>query len=416
MAAIVSKINEFLRLESSGGIILMFAALLALIANNTFLSPLYSALLSTPVVVQIGALELAKPLVLWINDGLMAIFFFLVGLEIKREVLQGELSSFDKAALPIFAAIGGMAAPALIYASFNWGDPETIRGWAIPAATDIAFALGILALLGSRAPVSLKIFLLAVAIIDDLGAIVIIAIFYTADLSLGALGFAAVGFAGLLLLNFLGIKRITPYVLLGVFMWVCVLKSGVHATLAGVLTALVIPMQGRTPESQSPLHRVEHDLHPWVAFMVLPVFAFANAGVSFEGMELSALLAPVPIGIALGLYLGKPIGVVLLSFLAVKAGITKLPSSMGWPQLIGVACLTGVGFTMSLFIGGLAFVSADQLNEVRIGVLMGSVLSGITGYLLLSRLPLPEASKEKALDEPASQGASAKEAVEAKAV
>lgn len=394
----------------------MFAALLALIANNTFLSPLYSALLSTPVVVQIGALELAKPLVLWINDGLMAIFFFLVGLEIKREVLQGELSSFDKAALPIFAAIGGMAAPALIYASFNWGDPETIRGWAIPAATDIAFALGILALLGSRAPVSLKIFLLAVAIIDDLGAIVIIAIFYTADLSLGALGFAAVGFVGLLLLNFLGIKRITPYVLLGVFMWVCVLKSGVHATLAGVLTALVIPMQGRTPEAQSPLHRVEHDLHPWVAFMVLPVFAFANAGVSFEGMELSALLAPVPIGIALGLYLGKPIGVVLLSFLAVKVGITKLPSSMGWPQLIGVACLTGVGFTMSLFIGGLAFDSADQLNEVRIGVLMGSVLSGITGYLLLRQLPLPDASKKKPLDEPASLGASAEEAVEVKAV
>ena len=251
----------------------MFAALLALFANNTFLSPLYGALLSTPVVVQIGALEIAKPLVLWINDGLMAIFFFLVGLEIKREVLQGELSSFDKAALPIFAAIGGMAAPALIYVSFNWADPETIRGWAIPAATDIAFALGILALLGSRAPVSLKIFLLAVAIIDDLGAIVIIAIFYTADLSLSALGLAAVGFAGLLALNLFGIKRITPYVLIGAFMWVCVLKSGVHATLAGVLTALVIPMQGRTPEAQSPLHRVEHDLHPWVAFMVLPIFA-----------------------------------------------------------------------------------------------------------------------------------------------
>ena len=398
----------------------MFAALLALFANNTFLSPLYGALLSTPVVVQIGALEIAKPLVLWINDGLMAIFFFLVGLEIKREVLQGELSSFDKAALPIFAAIGGMAAPALIYVSFNWADPETIRGWAIPAATDIAFALGILALFGSRAPVSLKIFLLAVAIIDDLGAIVIIAIFYTADLSLSALGLAAVGFAGLLALNLFGIKRITPYVLIGAFMWVCVLKSGVHATLAGVLTALVIPMQGRTPEAQSPLHRVEHDLHPWVAFMVLPIFAFANAGVSFEGLSLGAILAPVPIGIALGLYLGKPIGVVAMSWLAVKLGVTKLPASMGWPQLLGVACLTGVGFTMSLFIGGLAFDSADKLNEVRIGVLMGSILSGITGYLLLSRLPLPDAAKKAETSEslPASSGHEATDAkpAEAKAV
>ena len=383
----------------------MFAALLALFANNTFLSPLYGALLSTPVVVQIGALEIAKPLVLWINDGLMAIFFFLVGLEIKREVMQGELSSFDKAALPIFAAIGGMAAPALIYASFNWGDPETIRGWAIPAATDIAFALGILALLGARAPVSLKIFLLAVAIIDDLGAIVIIALFYTADLSLTALGLAAAGFVGLLALNMLGIKRVTPYVLIGAFMWVCVLKSGVHATLAGVLTALVIPMQGRTPEAQSPLHRVEHDLHPWVAFMVLPIFAFANAGVSFQGLSLGAILAPVPLGIALGLFLGKPIGVVAMSWLAVKAGITRLPSSMGWPQLVGVSCLTGVGFTMSLFIGGLAFDSADKLNEVRIGVLMGSVLSGVTGYLLLSRLPAPGTAKKNADAEPATQSA-----------
>lgn len=383
----------------------MFAALLALFANNTFLSPLYGALLSTPVVVQIGALEIAKPLVLWINDGLMAIFFFLVGLEIKREVMQGELSSFDKAALPIFAAIGGMAAPALIYASFNWGDPETIRGWAIPAATDIAFALGILALLGARAPVSLKIFLLAVAIIDDLGAIVIIALFYTADLSLTALGLAAAGFVGLLALNMLGIKRVTPYVLIGAFMWVCVLKSGVHATLAGVLTALVIPMQGRTPEAQSPLHRVEHDLHPWVAFMVLPIFAFANAGVSFQGLSLGAILAPVPLGIALGLFLGKPIGVVAMSWLAVKAGITRLPSSMGWPQLVGVSCLTGVGFTMSLFIGGLAFDSADKLNEVRIGVLMGSVLSGVTGYLLLSRLPAPGTAKKNADAEPATQPA-----------
>ncbi len=414
MAAIVSKIQDFLRLESAGGIILMIAALLALFANNTFLSPVYGALLSTPVVVQVGALEIAKPLLLWINDGLMAVFFFLVGLEIKREVLQGELSSFDKAALPIFAAIGGMAAPALVYASFNWGDAETLRGWAIPAATDIAFALGILALLGARAPVSLKIFLLAVAIIDDLGAIVIIAMFYTADLSLAALGLAGAGFAGLLALNRLGVKRVTPYVLIGAFMWVCVLKSGVHATLAGVLTALVIPIQGHTPAAQSPLHRVEHDLHPWVAFMVLPIFAFANAGVSFEGLSFGALLAPAPIGIALGLYLGKPLGVVGLTFLAVKAGVAKLPPAMGWPQLAGVACLTGVGFTMSLFIGGLAFDSAERLNDVRLGVLMGSVLSGVTGYLLLSRLPLPEAPARAAA---ASKSAAASEsAADAKAI
>ncbi len=383
MAKIVAKIQDFLRLEASAGILLMMAALLALIANNTFLSPLYGALLSTPVAVQIGALEIAKPLLLWINDGLMAVFFFLVGLEIKREILEGELSSFDKAALPIFAAIGGMAAPALIYAWINWGSPETLSGWAIPAATDIAFALGILALLGSRVPVSLKVLLLAVAIIDDLGAIVIIALFYTGDLSMMALSIAAVGFAALVGLNRFGIKTITPYVLIGAIVWTAVLKSGVHATLAGVMIALTIPMRGERGSDQSPLHKLEHDLHPWVAYMVLPIFAFANAGVSFAGLSLASLVTPVTLGVALGLFFGKQIGVMALSFLAVSLKLARLPKGIGWMHVYGVACLTGVGFTMSLFIGTLAFDSADVLNQVRLGVLMGSIASGIVGYAVL---------------------------------
>ncbi|MEM9233875.1 MAG: Na+/H+ antiporter NhaA, partial [Pseudomonadota bacterium] len=282
MSKIIVRVQDFLKLEASAGILLMFAALLALIANNSFLAPYYGALLTTPMTVGVGEFEISKALVLWINDGLMAIFFFLVGLEIKREVMKGELSTFDKAALPIFAAVGGIAVPAMIYAGINWGDPETIRGWAIPAATDIAFALGILALLGTRAPVSLKILLLAVAIIDDLAAIIIIALFYTADLSVTALAFAAVGATGLALLSRNKVTKIAPYVLIGLFMWVCVLKSGVHATLAGVLTALFIPLHGKTNDEESPLMKAEHSLHPWVAFMILPIFAFANAGISFS--------------------------------------------------------------------------------------------------------------------------------------
>ena len=388
MPKVVSRIQDFLKLESAAGMILMLAAALAIVANNTVLSYWYGGLMSTPMAIQVGALEIAKPLLLWINDGLMAVFFLLVGLEIKREVLEGELSSFDKALLPILAAIGGMAGPALIYAGINWGDPDSLRGWAIPAATDIAFALGILALIGTRAPVSLKIFLLAIAIIDDLGAIMIIALFYTADLSVGALGLAALGFIGLVTLNRVGVKRIAPYILIGLFMWVCVLKSGVHATLAGVLTALAIPIAPRKETGQSPLHKLEHGLHPWVAFMILPVFAFSNAGVDLRGLSLDALLAPVPLGIALGLFAGKQIGVFGLTLLAVKTRIAKLPSGVNWAQIYGVSCLTGVGFTMSLFIGGLAFVNAAQLDQVRLGVLMGSIMSGIVGYIVL-RLATP---------------------------
>ncbi len=384
MAKIVARMQDFLRLESSAGLLLILAAALAMIASNTALAAGYDGLLSTMVSIQVGAYDITKPLLLWINDGLMAVFFFLVGLEIKREVLEGELSTFDKASLPIFAAIGGMAAPALVYVGFNWGNPETISGWAIPAATDIAFALGFLALAAARAPVSLKILLLAIAIIDDLGAIAIIALFYTANLSLTALTLAAIGIVALFALNRMGVKSVTPYVLVGAVVWVFVLKSGVHATLAGVVTALFIPMAGKSAKAQSPLHGLEHSLHPWVAFMVLPVFAFANAGLSFDGITVEAMLSPVPLGIALGLFVGKPVGVLAMSYLATKTGLARLPADVSWAQLAGVAWLTGIGFTMSLFIGGLAFDSAALLNEVRLGVIAGSIASAIAGCSIIA--------------------------------
>jgi NhaA family Na+:H+ antiporter len=383
MTRVVTKIQDFLRLETSAGLILMAVALLALIANNSPLAGFYSGFLSTPVEIQFGSFEIAKPLLLWINDGLMAIFFFLVGLEIKKEVLEGELSSFDKAALPLFAALGGILGPAAIYVFLNWSDPVAIQGWAIPAATDIAFALGVLALVGSRVPVSLKILLLAVAIIDDLAAIIIIALFYTQDLSLFALGLGGVGTLGLIALNRMGVVRIIPYALIGVFVWACVLKSGVHATLAGVVTALAIPLKGKTPQESSPLHRAEHGLHIWVAFLILPLFAFANAGVSLKGVSFADLLAPLPLGIALGLFIGKQFGVFSFAWLAVKLGLAKLPNDANWVQVYGIACLTGVGFTMSLFIGTLAFEGDALLNAVRLGVLMGSFASGLLGYILL---------------------------------
>ena len=383
MPLIVSRIQTFLRLESSAGILLMLAALLALIASNSLLQHAYLSLFSTPVEVKIGALEIAKPLILWVNDGLMAIFFFLIGLEIKREILQGELSSLDKATLPVMAAIGGMAGPALVFVAINASSPATLNGWAIPAATDIAFALGVLLLLGSRVPASLKVFLLAIAIIDDLGAIAIIALFYTADLSLTALSLAGLGIGGLIALNRMGVKAITPYVLIGLFVWVCVLKSGVHATLAGVVTALAIPINGHHAQSQSPLHRIEHGLHPWVAFGILPLFAFANAGVSLAGVSLSDFLAPLPLGIAAGLVLGKQLGVFGATFLAVKAGLAKRPAGANWAHIYGVACLTGIGFTMSLFIGTLAFGDAALLDQVRLGVLGGSLLSALLGVAIL---------------------------------
>ena len=377
-----SRIQEFIRLETSGGVVLMIAAIFAMIIANTPLSATYDLILGTYIKVGIGNFEIAKPAILWINDGLMAIFFFLVGLEIKREVLAGELSSFDKAILPIMAAIGGMAVPGIIFAIINWGTPENLNGWAIPTATDIAFALGILALIGSRAPISLKIFLLAIAIIDDLGAIVIIAIFYTSELSLSALSFSVIGFAAAVALNRMGVQRTAPYLLVGIVMWVFVLKSGVHATLAGVLIAFTIPLKTKN-EDEALLYKMEHGLHPWVAFLILPVFAFANAGVNFTGIGIDDLLQPLTLGIAVGLFLGKQIGVFLATWIGVKSGIARLPENVSWKHVYGVACLTGVGFTMSLFIGSLAFTTADVMNAVRLGVVLGSVLSGIIGYLLL---------------------------------
>ncbi len=392
MRRVKERISPLLQHEAAGGVLLMLTAAAALLLSNSPLAWLYDAFLSTPVAVQIGALEINKPLLLWINDGLMAVFFFLVGLEIKRELLEGELSTWNRASLPGLAAIGGMLVPALIYVVFNYSDPEALQGWAIPAATDIAFALGVLALLGSRVPVTLKVFLLALAIIDDLGAIVIIAVFYTADLSLISLAIAGVSSAILIGMNLYGVRRVAPYVLVGVVMWVCVLKSGVHATLAGVVIALTIPL--RVPEGRSPLHQLEHDLHPWVAFFIMPVFAFANAGVSLTGLSLNDLLAPIPLGIALGLFLGKQLGVFGFAWLGIRSGICRLPDGTSWLQIYGVSLLAGIGFTMSLFIGTLAFADPQHAAAVRLGVLSGSILSAIVGYTVLRISARPSALPE----------------------
>jgi len=375
--------QAFFEHEAAGGIVLIAAAVLAMTLDNSSLSWLYDRLLSTPVVIQIGALGIDKPLLLWINDGLMAIFFFLVGLEIKREILEGRLSSVKTAALPVIAAVGGMMVPAAIYFALNNGDPEAVKGWAIPAATDIAFALGILALLGSRVPVALKVFLLALAIIDDLGAIGIIAVFYTSELSLSVLGIATVGIGILAYLNYSGVRRISPYLVTGLVIWVCVLKSGVHATLAGVIIALFIPLRSKEEGEEAPLKQIEHGLAPWVAFGVMPVFAFANAGVSLKGLSYWDLFSGIPLGIAAGLVLGKQIGIMGFVWAAVKLGISRLPDGVSWLQIYGVSILAGIGFTMSLFIGTLAFSDPEHAAAVRIGVLSGSMISAVFGYLIL---------------------------------
>ncbi len=361
----------------------MVAAIAAIVLVNSPLSWSYEALLGTPVALKIGSFVLNKPLLLWINDGLMAIFFFQVGLEIKRELVEGRLSSWKRAALPGIAALGGMIVPALIYLSLNWGNPETMRGWAIPSATDIAFAVGALALLGSRVPTSLKVFLLALAVLDDLGAIIIIAFFYTDGLSLGAGALALLALGALIGLNRLGVTRFLPYLVVGVVMWVCVLKSGVHATIAGVAMAMTIPMR-ESEAGQAPLlHHLETRLGPWVAFGIMPLFAFANAGLSLAGLTLSSLLEPVPLGIALGLFFGKQIGIFGAAWVSTRLGICSLPPGTTLAQLHGVAILGGIGFTMSLFIGTLAFVDPAYAGALRIGVLSGSILSGIAGYALL---------------------------------
>ncbi len=383
MSTLPTRLSYLLKHEAAGGVLLMLAALAALALNNSPLAYLYDTLLTVPVVVQVGALGLEKPLLLWINDGLMAMFFLLVGLEIKRELLEGNLSSWQQAVLPALAAVGGMVAPALIYTAFNAGNPAALRGWAIPAATDIAFAIGILALLGSRAPVGLKVFLLAVAVIDDLGAILIIAIFYTADLSLTSLAIAAAGVTVLLALNLMGVTRFLPYVLVGLVMWVAVLKSGVHATLAGVVIALLVPLRVDDASAEPPLVRAEHGLKGFVALFVMPVFAFANAGVHLGSLSPGDVLSPVPLGIAAGLFFGNQIGIFGLTWLGVRLGLCRLPPGVGWLHVYGASALAGVGFTMSLFIGTLAFDDPAQQAAVRLGVLSGSLMSGLLGYAVL---------------------------------
>ena len=391
-----ATIKNFLRLESSGGILLMAAAVLAMVAANSGAAGLYQLFIETPVEIRIGALQIAKPLFLWVNDGLMAIFFFLVGLELKREFLEGELSRPANVVLPAVGAVGGMAVPVAIYFFFSQGDAAAMRGWAIPAATDIAFALGILTLLGSRVPVSLKVFLVSLAIFDDLGAIVIIAIFYSADISAGALLAAAICLIILAIMNRRGFTSISAYVLIGVVMWTAVLKSGVHATLAGVALAAFIPMRDPQQPDYSPLRELEHDLHQVVAFGVLPIFAFVNAGIDLGGIGLAQVLHPVPLGIAAGLFIGKQLGIFLLCALAIKVGIARLPDESGWGGLYGASILCGVGFTMSLFIGSLAFENAvfDQqmVFDERLGIIIGSLLSGVVGYVVL-HLTLPKASE-----------------------
>ena len=390
-------LQEFFRLEAAGGILLIAAAVLAMVMANSPLSSLYDSFRELPVQVRIGELNLAKPLLLWINDGLMAIFFLLVALEIKREVLSGQLSSRAQLIQPLLCAVAGVAFPALIYVAVNRDDPVAMQGWAIPAATDIAFALGILSLLGSRAPVAMKLLLSTIAVIDDLAAIIIIALFYTSDLSTGALISAGIAIAMMVVLNRRGVRSLTPYLLLGTVVWVCVLKSGVHATLAGVVTGLLIPHVDKSNAiddeiEHSPLESLEHALHPWVAYGILPVFAFANAGLVLSGVALSDVLAPVPLGIALGLVLGKPIGIVLAAVFGHVTGLARFGDGLGFKAIVGLGLLCGIGFTMSLFIASLAFERQPALADSSVlGVLTASVIAATAGYLWL-RLTLPKAA------------------------
>lgn len=379
----IQRIKAFFQFEAAGGIVLALAAIAAMIIANSPLNLWYESFIHAPVAIQIGDFAIAKDAHHWINDGLMAIFFFLVGLELKREVLIGELSNVKQIILPAGAALGGMIFPAIVYILFNINNPEYWKGWAIPAATDIAFALGILSLLGSRVPNSLKVFLVSIAIFDDIGAILIIALFYTNDLSLGSLAFAGLCLPFLYILNRRNVTSITPYILIGVIMWIAVLKSGIHATLAGVVLALFIPMFDRTDPEHSPVEELEHDLHNTVAFGILPLFAFANAGISLKGAGFAELFHSVPLGIAAGLFIGKQLGVMIMCWLIFKLGLSSMPKGMNFKQIYGAALLCGVGFTMSLFIGGLAFGNATPLFDDRLGIIMGSIVSGIAGYMML---------------------------------
>lgn len=397
--ALVSPFAAFTRMEASGGVLLMAAAVVALVWSNSPWSASYAAVWQTPLSVELGAFALAKPLVLWINDGLMAVFFLLIGLEIKRELVAGELNSVRKASLPVAAAVGGMLVPALVYVAVVGASGPAAAGWGVPVATDIAFALGVLLLLGSRAPLALKVFLTAVAIVDDLGAILIISLFYTASLETSALLWAAGLFGAALVANRAGVRALPFYALVGLALWFAVLKSGVHATVAGVLLASTIPMGGRTddaaPEDRaahdSPLHTMEHGLHPWVVFAILPVFALANAGVALAAGPADTVAATVTTGVVAGLVLGKPAGILATSWIAVRLGWAQLPEGVGWRQVAGVGALCGIGFTMSLFIGGLAFADAALLDAAKVGILGASLLSALLGTSLLA---LPARRKE----------------------
>ena len=382
-----SKSGGKISAEATAGLLLLAAAVLALIAANGPLSHIYDRLLSVPFTVALGdALELQKPVLLWINDGLMAVFFLMIGLEVKREMTDGALSDWSRRTLPFVAAAGGMLVPAAFFVMLNFDDPVAIQGWAVPVATDIAFALGLLALAGDRVPTSLKAFLLALAIFDDLGAILTIALFYTRDLSVASLALAAVLLVVLLVMNRIGVEDVVAYLLVGSFLWLFVLKSGVHATLAGVVIALAIPYGGNA----STAYKLEKALHNWVVFLILPVFAFANAGVDLSGLSFADLGHPVTLGVILGLVLGKLVGVFGFSWLAVRAGICRQPLGATWLQIFGVAALCGVGFTMSLFIGSLAFEhlpDAGLLTANRLGILVGSAVAGLLGFLILRFAP-----------------------------
>lgn len=379
------NIRNFMKLESAGGFVLIAATLIAMLVKNSPLSEGYQALLLLEGELRLGSLSLSKPLLLWVNDLWMAVFFFLVGMEIKREFIEGHLSDRSQLVLPAVAAVGGIVVPAGIFIAFNADDPVAMHGWAVPTATDIAFALGVLALLGPRVPVGLKVFLMTLAVLDDLAAIVVIALFYTAKLSMAALMLGGIALAVLVTLNRLGVVRIAAYVLVGIALWVFVLKSGVHATLAGVALALAIPGKARVPGDVPPLRHLIHALHPWVAFAILPAFAFANAGIDFEDLKWQRVLGSVPLGIVLGLFVGKQVGVFLFSWATIRLGFAKLPSNATWLQLYGVAVLCGIGFTMSLFIGSLAFAEggAGYARPDRLAIVAGSLLSAIVGYMIL---------------------------------
>lgn len=389
-----SALSRLLKNDAAGGVLLLIAAALAMAVANSPLGPVYNQLLEVKVSVLVEGHGLSKPLILWINDGLMAVFFFLIGLELKREMVEGKLKNPRDVVLPGLAAVGGMALPALLYLALNAGHPETLKGWAIPAATDIAFAVGVLALVGPRLPPALKVFLLTLAILDDMGAILIIAIFYTEELHIHFLWLSLIPLALLAWRHWSGAHRVAPTILIGAVLWVFVLESGIHPTLAGVLTAFFIPLKDRY--GKSPLHAVEHGLTPYVYFLIVPIFAFANAGVSLSGLTLADMTSALPLGIAAGLVLGKQIGVLGTTALLVRLGAARLPEHTTWRQIWGLSCLAGIGFTMSLFIGSLSFDDALHLNEVRFGVLAGSGVSAVLGYLLLRGAPAAAATNPEA--------------------